>query len=98
MKLHSAPLVYLDSRDLSTLADRKSDPIQRATQIDALIDLAASEKVKFVYSAIHISEAAPVSENATGLAVDRAKILGTIYLTSQYTHGAYAPCFVFEST
>ena len=67
--------MYLDSRDFSSLADSKVDANQRVAQMNALIRLAASGKAKFVYSAIHISEAAPVRESATDLAVDRAKVL-----------------------
>ena len=71
----SPSLVYLDSWHFSRLADRKIDSDKRWAQFDYLKQLANSGRVKFVYSAFHISEAAPLREDAVSQAVDRAMVL-----------------------
>jgi hypothetical protein len=66
---------YLDSQDYSTLSDPKGWTSEKSQIRDALLNFAKEESVKFVFSAAAISEAAPISPDASKLAELKAELL-----------------------
>lgn len=69
---------YLDSQDYSTLTDPRLDTPDRRRIKDALLELAKSNKVMFVFSATAVCEVVALSPDATKLAEAKAELLSEL--------------------
>jgi hypothetical protein len=71
-------VVYLDSADFSTLSGSTRDDLGIETLRNELLQLSQSPAVAFVFSAVHISEMAPIEAKHTPLAVSRSDVLASL--------------------
>ena len=69
------PLVYLDSNDYSTLSDPRRNSQDNLETREALRHLAATNRVQFAFSGVHLSEMAPLQSGYTSAAAARADLL-----------------------
>lgn len=69
---------YLDSQDYSTLSDPKRQSAAVNLTRDALLKLAKTQQIQFVFSAAVISEAAPLNPDWSLLAELRGKLLSDL--------------------
>jgi hypothetical protein len=69
---------YLDSQDYSVLTDPKLAGPEKTRICSALVDLATSGKVKFVFSAAVVSESVAISADSSHLAELKANLLSLL--------------------
>lgn len=69
---------YLDSQDYSVLTDPKLDTLAHRQIKDALLNLARSKQVRFVFSSAVISEMAPLRSDTAHLAERKAEFLSDL--------------------
>ncbi|MCC8361702.1 hypothetical protein LK996_01205 [Lysobacter sp. A6] len=74
MRTRRPVTVYLDSSDFSHLSDPRATASLRTTR-DRLLALARNENVRFVFSAAHMSEMAPVEARHAHYATERTDLL-----------------------